>query len=73
MPRQYPHAAEHSRSCFLHMHRMLLQSDKQLHLTTRNKDSDAGLSWVMIGTSWPSSFNLQPLSSAVTCFSHAVV
>ena len=42
VPRQCPRAAEHSRSCFLHMHCMLLQSDKQLHLTTRNKDSGVG-------------------------------
>ena len=53
---------------FLHVHGILPQADKQLHLKTRNKASGAGWRWVMIGTSWPS-FNLQPHSLAVTCSS----
>ena len=53
-PLQLPQAGEHLKLCFLHMHLILLQSVRQLHLIIFRSSSGAGGKSVSTGTSFPS-------------------
>ena len=60
-PQQFPQAGMHSVLCFLHVHRRVLHSVRQLHLIIGSSFSGAGASAVCCGTN-PSSHSYHPHS-----------
>ena len=63
-PLHCSHAGEHLSLCLRQVHFILLQSDKQLHLTRRNRDAGAGGKSVVTGrNTWSSQLTFHAQSS----------
>lgn len=64
IPRHSPQLGVHCNPCFLQLHRLLSQSDLQLHLIIVSSLSGAGGRSVVCGTYWPW-WSLHPHSSGL--------